>query len=62
VRQQRRRILLETIGKKQRYTVWRQDLDDLMDHALCHGESAVTDLDGQEQLGDWIERRLHPMG
>src|SRR5438093_13071139 len=37
VGQQRRRVLLETIGEKERDTAGRQHLDDLMDHTLRHG-------------------------
>src|SRR5215469_1574944 len=42
VRQERRCILLETIGEKERYTAGRQHLDHLVDHALGHGPRAVA--------------------
>ena len=32
-----------------------------MDHALRHGQRAVTDVDGQEQLGHGIQRHPYPM-
>src|SRR2546425_12737524 len=46
--QERSRILLEAVSHKQRHTAWRQDLGDLMHHALCHRTGALPDLDGQE--------------
>ena len=62
VRQQRRRVRLEAIGEEEGHTTGRQHLDDLMDHTLRHGQRAVADIDGQEHLGDRIDRRPYPMG
>lgn len=42
-------------------TVRGQHLDDLMDDALRHGQRAVPDVDGQQQLGDWINCHPHPV-
>src|SRR5215510_13179957 len=61
VGQQGGRILLQAIGQKQRHTAWRQDLDDLMDDPLRHRQGALADLEGQQQLGDRIDRRPHPV-
>jgi hypothetical protein len=49
-RQQCPRLLLESIGEAQRHTVRRQDLGDLMHHALGHSQGAVTAVDRQQQL------------
>ena len=32
-----------------------------MDYALRHGQRPVPDVDGQEQLGDRINRHPHPV-
>jgi hypothetical protein len=46
MRQQRYGLLLQAIGEKQGGTAGRQYLHDLMDHALRHGQRAVTDIEG----------------
>jgi hypothetical protein len=61
VRQQRRRILLEAIGEEERDTAGRQHLDDLVHHTWRHGQCALADVEGQEQLGDRVERHPDPM-
>ena len=53
--------MLEAIGEEERYTAGRQHLDDLVDHALRHGQRPVPDVDGQQQLGDRIDCRPHPV-
>src|SRR4029450_2018938 len=35
--------------------------DDLVDHALRHGQRAIADVDGQEQFGDRVESDPHPV-
>ena len=62
MRQQGGRILLEPIGEEQRHAARRQHLDDLMHHALGHGERAVTDVDRQQQLAHRVERSPDPLG
>ena len=62
VRQQGRRLLREAIGEKQRHTVWRQDLDALMDDPLRHRQGALADVEGQQHLGDRIDRGPYPVG
>src|SRR3989442_402303 len=48
VGQQRPHVLPQPSGEKQRGTVGRQDLRDVVDHALSHRQSALADLDGEE--------------
>jgi hypothetical protein len=52
---------LKPVGQEEGHTAGRQHLDDLVDHALRHGQRAVTDVDRQQQLRDRIDRRPHPM-
>jgi len=61
VRQQGRRIRLEAIGQKQRHTVGRQHLHDLMHHALRHGQRAVADVDRQQQFRHGVDGRPDPV-
>src|SRR6266853_3650520 len=39
-----RRVRLESVRQAQRDTAWRQHLDPLMPHPLCHGQRAVADV------------------
>ncbi len=45
-------VLLEAVGQEEWHTAGRQHLDDLVDHALRHRQRPVTDIDGQQQLGE----------
>src|SRR5262249_37167171 len=47
-------ILLEAVGQEERHTAGRQQLADLVDHALRHGQRAFAHIDGQQQLGDGV--------
>src|SRR5882724_424262 len=61
VRQERRRILLKAIGDEQWSTVRCQRPHDLMDHALCHRQRAIADVNGQQQFGDRVDRTPDPV-
>src|SRR5215831_16056970 len=50
VRQQRRHVLAKPVSEKQRGTVGGQDLRDMVDHALRHGERAIADVECQQQF------------
>jgi hypothetical protein len=54
-------ILREAVGQEERHTAGRQHLNDLVDYALRHGQRPVLNVDGQEQLGDRIDRRPYPL-
>ena len=62
VGEERGGVLLEAVGQAEGHTAGRQHLDDLVDHALRHGQRPVPDVNGPQQLGDRIDRRPHPMG
>jgi hypothetical protein len=44
VRDQCDAVVPKAVSQKERCAVWRQDLGDLMDETLRHGESALTDV------------------
>jgi hypothetical protein len=60
-REERCGVLLEALGQKEWHTAGRQYLDDLVEHALRHGQRPVPDVDGQQQRGARIHRRPHPV-
>jgi hypothetical protein len=59
--QQRRRVLFEAVGQKEWPTARSQHLDDLMHYALGHGQRALADIDGQEQLGHRVDGPPDPV-
>ncbi len=62
VGQQGGHILPKAIRQEEGHTVGRSHLGDLMDHALRHRQRTLAHIDGQQQLGDGVHRRPHPMG
>ena len=62
MRQQRRGVVLEAIGQKQRHTAWRQHSGHLMHDALGHRQGAAADIDDHQQLARGVHRRPHPVG
>src|SRR5262249_3734393 len=50
VPQQGRQILPKSVGEKQRGTVGSQDLGNMVDKALRHGERVLPDVDRQQQF------------
>ena len=42
--------------------VWRQDPGELMDETLGHSQGALTDINRQDELADWVHRHPHPVG
>src|SRR5215813_3234343 len=61
MRDQRGEVLAKPIGQKQRGTVWRQHPGDLMDEALRHGQGAIPDVDGQDELAHGVHRNSDPL-
>jgi hypothetical protein len=55
-------VVPKAVSQKARCAIWRQDLGDLMDETLRHGESALTDVNRQDELGDWLHGHPHPVG
>jgi hypothetical protein len=55
-------IMRAAAAQKARQTAWRQQLRDLMQHNLGHGQRALTHLHTQQQLHFGIDRRPHPLG
>ena len=62
MREQGRQILPKAIGEKQRGAVRGQDLRDVVDHALRHGQRAIPDVDRQQQLALGVHRDPDPLG
>src|SRR6266571_6526646 len=60
VREQGCHVLLQSVRQKQWGTVWREHLDHLMDHALRHGQRAVPDVDGQQEIRDGVHGHPYP--
>jgi hypothetical protein len=60
MRDERSEILPKAIRQKQRGTVRREYLGDLMHEALGQGKRAVTHVDGQDQLGDGVHATQTP--
>ena len=62
VREQGRGILAQAVGQKERRTVGRQHLRDVVDDTLCHGQGAVAAVARHQQLGHGGERYPDPVG
>ena len=62
VRQQRRHVRAKTVRQEEGDPVGPSHLSDLMDDVLCHRQCALPDVDGQQQLGDRVQRYPHPLG
>jgi len=60
--QDRRFILVEPVRQKQRHTVRRQHLNELMQDALGHGQRAGAHIDDQQQLALRVYGRPDPGG
>src|SRR6266850_3324152 len=54
VRDERGKILPETVGQEQRGAVRRQHLRDVMNETLSHRQGALTDIHGQYELADRV--------
>ena len=61
VGQQRRQVLPKAISQKERRTVGRQHLRDVVDEALCHRQRAFADVDRHEQFGHRVDGHPHPV-
>jgi hypothetical protein len=61
VGQQRRGVRLEAVGQEDGHRAGGHHLGDLMDDALLHGQRAIPDVDGQQQLGHRVGRYPHPV-
>src|SRR5262249_19526515 len=55
-------VMRVPVAQKERYTPWRQQLRDLMEYGLGHGQGAFPHLDTQQQFGLRIDRGPHPVG
>lgn len=53
-------VLLRPVGEEEGETVGRQPLHHLMDHALRHGQRAVADVDGPQEVRDGVHRHPDP--
>src|SRR5918996_2931237 len=62
VSDQRGEVVPKAVSQKERCAIWRQDLGDLMDETLRHGEGALTDVKRQDELGDRLHGHPHPVG
>jgi len=61
VRQQRRHVLAKSVRQKERRTVGRHHLRHVVDDALRHRQSALADIDHQQQLALRVDRRPDPL-
>jgi hypothetical protein len=61
VRQQGRQVRAKSVRHKERRTIGRQHLRDVVDEALRHGLGPLADVDGHQQLGHRIDRHPHPV-
>ena len=61
VGEQGRQVLSKSIGQKQRRTVGRQYLGDVVDEALCHGLGTLADVDRHQQFGHRIDGHPDPV-
>ena len=59
--QERHGVILEPVGQKQRHTVRRQHLHQLMYDALGHGQGAGAHIDDQQQLALGVHGGPHPV-
>jgi len=62
VRDQRDKVVVKAVRQQERGAVRREDLGELMDEPLGHGEGALTDINRQDELADRIHGHPHPGG
>jgi hypothetical protein len=55
------RVRSKSIGQKERRTIGRQHLSDVVDEALRHRQGARADVDGHQQLGHGIDGHSDPV-
>ena len=60
--QQGRHILPEPVGQKQWHAVGSQDLHDVVDKALGHGQGTMADVERQQQLALGVHGDPDPLG
>ena len=62
VGEQGRQILPKAIGHKERRTVGRQHLRDVVDHALRHGQCTMPDVERQQEFALGVHGDPDPLG
>jgi hypothetical protein len=60
--EQGRQILPKAIGQKERRTVGRQYLRDVVDNAMCHRQGTIPDVDREQEFALGVYCAPDPLG